>query len=179
MSHRGLLPHVVFTTTSMPPCVACLQGVADFHTAAERIGQRATRALDRLFIDFFVAGGKPGYDNTQVVLYVLDYATRYLWVHNAPTRTACVTWFLANLSRFERQASSTIGELISDNGPEFLSNHFRDVLMTRGIEHTFSVPSRPPHCRLASGLLRSDTACTYSTAYLMPHLITVIRRTRQ
>ena len=64
MSRRGLLPNVVLTTTSMPPCVACLQGVADFHTAADRIGHRATRALERVFVDFFVAGGEPGYDNT-------------------------------------------------------------------------------------------------------------------
>ena len=83
MCHRGLLPHVVLTTTSIPPCVACLQGVAYFHTAAERIGHRATRALDRLFIDFFVAGGEPGYEGAQVVLYVLNDATRYLWVHAA------------------------------------------------------------------------------------------------
>ncbi len=76
MSRRGLLPHVVLTTTSMPPCVACLQGVSDFHTAADRIGHRATRAPERVFVDFFVAGGEPGYDNTQVVLYALDDATR-------------------------------------------------------------------------------------------------------
>ena len=74
------------------------------------------------------------------MLYVLDYATRYLRVHTAPTPTECVTWFLDNLSRFERHARSTIlGELISDNGPEFLSHYFRDVLMARGIEHTLSV----------------------------------------
>ena len=62
----------------MPPCVACLQGVADFHTAADRIGHRATRPLERLFLDFFIAGGEVGYDDVNVVLYVLDDATRYL-----------------------------------------------------------------------------------------------------
>ena len=56
MSRRGLLPHVTLITTSMPPCVACLQGVADFHTAADRIGHRATRPLERLFLDFFYRG---------------------------------------------------------------------------------------------------------------------------
>ena len=105
----------------MSPCAACLTGTVNAHHAVSHHYHRATRPLERLFLDFFIAGGEVGYDDVNVVLYVLDDATRYLWVHAAPTRTECVTWFLDNIPRFERHARASICDIVSDNGPEFLS----------------------------------------------------------
>jgi hypothetical protein len=123
MVQKGLLPHVELTAASIPPLSPIFRVFADFHTAAERIETRATHALERLLINFFVAGGEEGYYGGTVVLYVLDDAACYLWVY-------------ATSTRFERHARTII---VSDNGPELLSHTLRDCFIATGVEHTFSV----------------------------------------
>ncbi len=94
---------------------------------------------------------------------------------------------------------------MSDNGPEFLSHTFRDALMQRGIEHTFSVAHELVHngaiertiktvtqmpvvrrslaaaalpARLQSGLLPFVIVCIYLIASRMQLLIIVSFRMR-
>jgi transposase InsO family protein len=145
MYRQGLLHNIELTTFSMPPCAACLQGVANFHTAADRIGHRATKPLERVLLDFFVAGSVTGSDGSTVVLYILDEATRYLWVHAAASRTACVQWFLQNLSVFERQARASFREIVTDNAPEFLSQQIQHRFSENGIEQSYSVAHEKVH----------------------------------
>jgi hypothetical protein len=54
-------------------------------TSVDQISFRATRALERVYLDFFFAGTELDFDNETVVLYVLDEATRYTWVHPIST----------------------------------------------------------------------------------------------
>ena len=103
MYDRNLLQRIRITTRNMPPCAACLEGVANFHTSVDQIAFRATRALERMYLDFFVAGAELGFAQETVVLYVLDEATRYTWVHGTTSRVAGLNWFCELLPRLERR----------------------------------------------------------------------------
>ena len=76
---------------------------------------------------------------------MLPVLTGYLCVYAAASRTACVQWFLNNLSVFERHARATFREIITDNAPEFLSQQLQTRFSEHGIEQSYSVAHEKVH----------------------------------
>ncbi len=79
MVDSNLLPRVKLSSRSMPPCPVCLTGTISAHTAVSQHHHRATRPLERLYADFFIPTRENVIsDQAEVVLNVLDEATRFL-----------------------------------------------------------------------------------------------------
>ena len=129
----------------MAPCTACSVCNLNFHSVVPQIHHRATRPLERVYLDFFIPPHEAADASAGVVLAVLDEATRYLWMHVAPTRVAAVTWFQQLIAKMERQADKKLVTVITDNAPEFISGTFQQFLGGLGIEHLYSVPHETTH----------------------------------
>jgi hypothetical protein len=54
MSDAGLLPRIHLTTRRMDVCHACAVGNLNFHSAVPKQHHRATRPLERIYLDFFI-----------------------------------------------------------------------------------------------------------------------------
>ena len=146
MVDRGLLPRVRLSSRSMPPCSACLTGTINAHAAVSTHHHRATRPLERLYLDFFIPAQEniiP--DRAAAVLYIVDEATRFLWTHVAESRTAAMSWFRAQVAHWERRCRQRVVEIVTDCAPEFLATNFRDWASNLGIDQLYSVAHEPIH----------------------------------
>ena len=140
----------------MDPCPACLIGNFNFHSAVSQIHHWATPPLERVYLDFFIPPHEAADASAGVVLAVLDEATRYLWIHVAPTRVAAVTWFQQFIAKMERQAYKQLVTVVTDNAPEFISGAFQKFL---GDVRVHSVR----HCPRRAGRRAWPVADDYTT----------------
>ena len=146
MVDRGLLPRVRLSSRSMPPCSACLTGTINAHAAVSTHHHRATRPLERLYLDFFIPAQENIIPNrAAAVLYIVDEATRFLWTHVAESRTAAMSWFRAQVAHWERRCRQRVVEIVTDCAPEFLATNFRDWASNLGIDQLYSVAHEPIH----------------------------------
>ena len=125
MSDAGLLPRIQLTTRRMDICHACAVGNLNFHSAVPKQHHRATRPLERIYLDFFIPGTEAATDTAGAVLVIIDDATRFVWLHVAPTRVAALDWFRTYLVKMERQTAHRVVHVITDNAPEFISASFQ------------------------------------------------------
>jgi hypothetical protein len=68
---RGLLPRVRLSSRSMAPCSACVTGTINAHATVSTHHHRATRPLERLYIEIFIPAQDNVFsDRAEVVLYI-------------------------------------------------------------------------------------------------------------
>ena len=161
MVDRGLLPRVRLSSRSMPPCSACLTGTSNAHAAVSTHYHRATRPLERLYLDFFIPAQEnilP--DRATAVLYVVDEATRLVWTHVAASRTAAMSWFRARVAHWERRCGTRVVEIVTDCAPEFLATNFRDWASNLGIDQFYSVAHEPVHNGVVERAIQTLTRST-------------------
>jgi hypothetical protein len=150
----------------MPPCSACLTGNSNAHAAVSTQYHRATRPLERLYLDFFIPAQEniiP--DRATAVLYVVDEATRFLWTHVAESRTAAMSWFRAQVAHWERRCCHRVVEVVTDCAPEFLAISFRDWASNLDIDQLYSVAHEHVH---NGAVERAIQTLTRSTRQLLP-----------
>lgn len=76
------------------------------------------------------------------ILFVDDFS-RYTWVYFMRMKSEAFQIFEKFKALVENEANLIIKTLILDNGTEFLSNRFEDLLQKSGILHQLSVPYSP------------------------------------
>ncbi len=76
IADQGMLPRIRLSSRTMSPCSACLTGTVNAHHAVSQHSHRATRPLERVYLDFFIPANENVIpERVAVVLYVLDEAT--------------------------------------------------------------------------------------------------------
>ena len=91
--------------------------------------------MERLYIDSFIPAQDNVFsDRAEVVLYILDEATRFFWTHVAESRTAAMSWFRTQVAHWERRCRQRVVEIVTDCAPEFLAINFREWASNLGID---------------------------------------------
>ena len=94
----------------------------------------ARRPLERVHVDFCEFRGK-------MLLIMIDAFSKYIWVHIMNIDTTALKTLAVLYGWFcERGFPAT---LVSDNGPQFISDEFRQKMIKWGIKHIFSPPYHP------------------------------------
>ena len=91
--------------------------------------------MERVHIDFFEYRGKH-------VLLMVDSFSKKIWTTNMNTDTT-TTKTLAVLYGWFCSESGVPTTLVSDNGPQFTSNEFKNKMLHWGIKHVLSPPYHP------------------------------------
>ncbi len=79
-------------------------------------------------------------------LSAVDVASRFafVWIIAGTPNAARAVSFLTRVQRHWRRHGARVRAVLSDNGPEWVSNDFRGVLAAQGIDHV-RIPSRSPN----------------------------------
>ena len=91
--------------------------------------------MERVQIDFFEYRGKH-------VLLMVDSFSKKIWTSNMNTDTTTKKT-LAILYSWFCSETGVPTTLVSDNGPQFSSQDFKDKMLKWGIKHVFSPPYHP------------------------------------
>ena len=91
--------------------------------------------MERVHIDYFDYKGKH-------VLLMVDAFSKKIWTRNMNTDTTS-TKTLAVLYEWFSSETGLPTTLVSDNGPQFQSNDFKDKMSRWNIKHVFSPPYHP------------------------------------
>jgi hypothetical protein len=145
MSDAGLLPRIQLTTRHMEVCHAFVVGNLNFHSTVPKQHHRATRPLERIYLDFFIPGTKAADATAGAVLVIIDDATRFVWLNVAETRVAAIDWFKNYLAKMERQTAQRVVNVITDNTSKFIPASFQIWLVLLGVDHLYSVAHEPNH----------------------------------
>lgn len=98
---------------------------------------RPPTRLSRWSLDIFSIGK----NTNKCLLTILDYSTRWLEAYVLPSQTAEATTS-ALLNQFVPRFGKGV-EFVTDNGPNFISDHFSTFCSKYGIRHTRTIPYHP------------------------------------
>ncbi|GJS47878.1 retrovirus-related pol polyprotein from transposon RE1 [Tanacetum coccineum] len=87
-------------------------------------------------------------DNKYFVLFIDDY-TRMCWVYFLSSKASVFSIFKTFKKLVEVQSGGTLRILRNDNGGEYTSNEFEDLLRQQGVIHQVTVPYSPQQNRVS------------------------------
>ena len=85
----------------------------------------------------------PSYSGLRYMMVVVDDFSRYSWVYFLENKSEALTYFMRFKMMVEKEFSSTIKCLLTDNGGEFLSHEFSRFCEEHGIKRQFTCPNAP------------------------------------
>ena len=142
-------------STSPPKCDPCILGKQTRSSVPKtREGERATRPLERVFLDLC---GPMSFTSRSGRLYsmnVIDDYSNYVWSIPLRSKDEALILFRDWHAAVENQSGYRLTYLITDNG-ELASNSMKAYCSQRGITHLFTAPYTSAHNGRAERLHRT------------------------
>jgi transposase InsO family protein len=123
-------------------CATCAKGKLSALSHPQAATHRATKPLELVHTD--VCGPLPqSYDGFKYFVTFIDDCTRFVEVALLKQKSDVLRAFLTFQQRAEKEAQRGIGAVRSDNGGEYLSKAFNDLLSIDGVQRQLSAPYTP------------------------------------
>jgi transposase InsO family protein len=125
-------------------CVVCHQGKQSrLPFPKEKENPRSLEVLDLIHSDLVGPITPMSSGRSRYILTFLDDRSHYAWVFLLQHKGDVFSVFLEWKAMAELMTGKKVKTFRSDNGGEFVNNHFQDLFAKNGIQHQTSVPHTP------------------------------------
>lgn len=146
----------------MPFCKACVEGKLHRTPFPSGGRKRAETPLDLVHSDVCGPIGTESLSGAKYFVTFVDDKTHYIWVYVLKTKSEVFSKFQEWKSLVERTSSRQLKILRTDNGGEYTSNEFEELLKSEGVRHEKTIPKNPEQNGVAERLNRTLLESTRS-----------------
>lgn len=136
-------------------CVGCAKGKQHRNPFPKGKARRATSKLGLVHTDLCGPMQEPSIGGKRYVLTFTDDFTRKTFVYFLANKDEAFTKFKEFKLRIEKETASKIRAIRSDNGKEFVNNHFENFLKMHGIQHQTTIQYNPEQNGVAERVNRT------------------------
>ena len=156
MARAGVVEGMPINLSSSPPkCDPCVMGKQTRSTVPKvREGVRATRPLERIFLDLCGPMSVMSRSGRRYSMNVIDDFSNYVWSLPLRTKDEALSIFRDWHTAVENQSGHRLTFLITDNG-ELASRSMSAFCSEKGITHLFTAPYTSAHNGRAERLHRT------------------------
>ena len=132
LKHLPFLSSIVFPDLSQcDVCPIAKQSKQPFPSSSIHTGA----PFELIYVDLWGPYNRECHTNSRFVVTIVDDVTRATWTHLISHNSQTLTIFTIFLKMVTVHFHTTVGTLRSDNGTEFRSTAFQDLLIRYGIAH--------------------------------------------
>lgn len=166
MIRKGLIRGAKLSSSELsitpPQCDACMKDKATRASFPASKSGHAKSVLDLVHSDLWGPAPVKSISGTCYVLTFTDDKSRWLWVHFLKTKGEAYKAFVKWLAYVEKETGLALCVLRTDNGGEYLSKLWDELLKDRGIRHKLTSPYTPEQNGLSEhqNFTLFDSVCT-------------------
>ena len=166
LKQKGPLP----VSTAPSNCQACLLGKSTKMPQSKKSIQKATAPLQIIHSDICGPINAKSTHGYQYYITFIDEFSGFIHIKPLTHKDEALSAFKYFLAKYEGQAKGKVSTLRTDRGGEFISNSFKEYLLSKSINHGLSTPHKPQPNGIAERASRTlnDMARTLLIAAKLP-----------
>ena len=148
-------------TNSIGFCEECLGG-RHYRTRFEARTSQTKELLELVHSDVCGKMNQKSIGGAEYLLTFTDDKSHYSWVYPLRTKDQVFDGFLEWKTMVKNSSGKKLKTFRTDNGGEYTSKKFEDLLKSEGIRHEYMIPKTPKQNEVAERLNRTlvESACS-------------------
>lgn len=156
LAREGLVKGLTYNPSKgVEFCETCVGGKHKTTPFQASESQRAVKPLDLVHSDVCGKLNTRSRGGAEYFLTFIDDCTRYIWVYLLKHKSEVVKCFQTWKARVENESGRKVNTLRSDNGGEYTSATFEELLAMDGIRHERTIPKTPQQNGVAERMNRT------------------------
>ncbi|KFD63371.1 hypothetical protein M514_24458 [Trichuris suis] len=152
---NGMVTGIPKNSVSNIDCITCVKGKQCRLPFPKLQGKRATNLLDVVHSDICGPMQVRSFSGARYFISFIDDFSRKSFVYFLKNKNEALQKFKEFVAFVERKTSRKVKCLRTDNGREYVNEHFAQFLTANGIRHERSIPDTPEQNGIAERLNRT------------------------